>query len=66
MGRGASHNNKLYKAGLRAEGVVPELRGKKVKGGENDVFYWIKPNEDRYVRFEEGDWKKLSMGSVRL
>ncbi len=66
VGGGASHNNKQDKIGLRAEGVVPELRGTKVKGGENDVFYWIKPDEERYVRFEEDDWKLLSAGRVRL
>ena len=66
VGGGASHNNKQDKVALRAEGVVPELRGTKVKGGEKDVFYWIKPNEDRYVRFEEEDWTKLSTGGVRL
>ncbi|KAL6716355.1 long-chain fatty acid transporter fat1 [Lecanora helva] len=50
-------NNKQQKAALRNEGVDPvKVRGEKI--------YWLR--EGKYVAFEEGDWKSLSAGRVKL
>ncbi|KAL9637806.1 MAG: hypothetical protein Q9164_001969 [Protoblastenia rupestris] len=70
VGERGSHNNKQDKVGLRAEGLDPGLRGSKVKGGEMDQLFWLKPNvyvgSQEYTRFEDGDWRNLVGGTARL
>ena len=66
VGGAASHTNKQDKVALRAEGVDPSKRGTKVAGGEDDEIYWIYPKSDRYVRFEDKDWRNLVIGTARL
>ena len=66
VGSAASHNNKQDKIKLRAEGIDPGLKGKKVLGGEGDEVWWIPPREERYVRFEEKDWDSLVTEKARL
>lgn len=66
VGGAASHNNKQNKVALRAEGVDPSKKGSKVAGGEEDEMYWISPKSDRYVRFEDREWRNLVGGTARL
>ena len=66
VGEAASHNNKQDKVALRSEGVDPSQKGSKVAGGETNELYWIPPQSDRYVRFEEKDWSSLVEGTARL
>ena len=66
VGGAASHNNKQNKVSLRAEGVDPSKKGSKVPGGEGNQIYWISPNSDRYVRFQEKDWLNVVGGIARL
>ena len=50
-------NNKQQKAVLRSEGVDPaKVRGEKI--------FWLR--EGNYVEFREDDWKRLSLGNVKL
>ena len=66
IGGAASHVNKQDKVALRAEGVDPSKKGSKVAGGEGDEIYWITPKSDRYVRFEDDDWRSLVRGTAKL
>ena len=66
IGRTASHNNKQNKVALRAEGVDPSKKGSKVPGGEKDQLFWISPQSDRYVRFEDKAWLDIVQGTARL
>ena len=66
VGRAASHNNKQDKVALRAEGVDPSKKGSKAAGGEEDKIYWLSPKSDKYVRFEDRDWRNLVGGTARL
>ena len=62
----ATHNNKQDKVRLRAEGVDPSLQGTKVKGGESDEIFWLRPKATEYVPFQPDDWEGLSSGRARL
>ena len=66
VGGAASHNNKQSKVALRAESVDPSKRGSLVSGGEKDQLYWISPQSDRYIRFEDQDWQNIVRGTSRL
>ena len=66
LGSMAIHNNKQNKLPLREEGVNPASRGSKVAGGGKDQIFWIPPNAESYVKFEEKDWQSLVEGKVRL
>lgn len=66
VGGAASHNNKQNKVALRAEGIDPSKKGSKVMGGGGDENYWMSPKSDKYVRFEDKDWRNLVGGTARL
>lgn len=66
VGGAASHTNKQDKNALRTEGVDPSKKGSKVAGGEGDDIYWINPKSDRYVHFEDEDWRNLVGGTAKL
>lgn len=66
VGGAASHNNKQSKVSLRAEGIDPSKKGSKVAGGEGDEIYWASPKSDKYVRFENKDWRNLVGRTARL
>lgn len=53
----ATGNNKQQKAGLRKEGVNPSIMGE-------DKLVWLKG--ERYVPFEDQQWRELRGGRVRL
>lgn len=56
-------NNKQQKTSLRKEGI--DLRSIK-KAGYSDRLYWLKPGNNRYVRFKENDLQSLEGRKVRL
>ena len=66
IGGAASHNNKQDNVALRSEGVERSQKGSKVPGGKNDQVYWITPESDRYIIFEDEDWSSLTGGTARL
>ena len=66
IGGAASHNNKQNKTALRTEGVDPRKKGSKVTGGEGNEVYWMSSKSDRYVRFENTDWRNVVGGTARL
>jgi acyl-CoA synthetase (AMP-forming)/AMP-acid ligase II len=49
--------NKQQKHVVRTQGVDPD----KV---DNDVLYWLK--DGTYVKFNQGDWKELNAGRIKL
>lgn len=60
------HNNKQNKVGLREEGADPAKRGTKEKSGKDDVFYWVPPRKEQYVRFTDLDWDRIAKGEAKL
>jgi hypothetical protein len=59
------HNDKQIKVPLRKEGVNP----KRVADGElgkEGVLMWLPSGGDRYMPFEERDWKDVEGGTARL
>lgn len=66
VGGAASHTYKQDKVALRAEGVDPSKKGSKLAGGETNEIFWISPKSDKYVLFEDEDWKNLVGGTARL
>jgi acyl-CoA synthetase (AMP-forming)/AMP-acid ligase II len=59
-------NQKQNKAPLREEGMEIDKFGTKVVGGGDDIVMWMKPGEDRYVRFTMGDLEALRAGKTLL
>ncbi|KAH6024708.1 hypothetical protein HBI83_070450 [Parastagonospora nodorum] len=59
-------NQKQNKGPLREEGIELDKYGSKVPGGKDDVVMWMKPKEERYVRFTMEDLEKLRGGGVML
>lgn len=59
-------NQKQNKAPLREEGMEIDKFGTKVVGGGNDVVMWMKPGENRYVRFTMADLEALRAGKTLL
>ena len=59
------HNNKQNKVPLRKEGVDPK-RVAEGEAGKQDVLMWLPPGGDRYVPFQESDWKGIEGGKARL
>lgn len=59
-------NQKQNKAPLREEGMEIDKFGTKVVGGGDDVVMWMKPGEDRYVRFTMSDLEALRAGKTLL
>jgi hypothetical protein len=51
---------------LREEGMEIDKFGTKVVGGGNDVVMWMKPGENRYVRFTMADLEALRAGKTLL
>ena len=66
VGSMSSHNNKQNKVPLRQEGIDPNLKGSKMKGGERDQVYWLAPKAAQYVPFTERDWENLIAGKAKL
>ncbi|CAK4029057.1 Very long-chain fatty acid transport [Lecanosticta acicola] len=50
---------KHQKVALRNEGVDPSKVG-------DDVLFWMPQGSEKYVRFDKGDWEKISSGSAKL
>jgi len=59
------HNNKQNKVPLRNEGVDPEKIASGA-AGPNDIVMWAPPGADKYVPFQESDWKAIVGGQRRL
>lgn len=59
-------NQKQNKAPLRNEGIEIDKYGSKVVGGADDVVMWMKPGEDRYVKFTLEDLEALRSGKILL
>lgn len=60
------HNHKQNKVPLRKEGVDPNLVGKEVQDGKEDLFLWLPQKGDQYIAFEPKHWKELEAGQARL
>jgi acyl-CoA synthetase (AMP-forming)/AMP-acid ligase II len=50
---------KHQKVALRNEGVDPTKLG-------TDEVWWIEPGEEKYKRFEKGDWDRICSGAAKL
>ena len=61
-----THNNKQNKTQLREEGVDPSMKGTKVPTGAADQMYWLPPERDTYVPFEDVHWEQIKAGSLKL
>jgi acyl-CoA synthetase (AMP-forming)/AMP-acid ligase II len=59
-------NQKQNKAPLRNEGIEIDKYGSKVIGSASDVVMWLKPGQDRYVRFTMDDLEALRSGKILL
>ncbi|EUC41554.1 hypothetical protein COCMIDRAFT_105874 [Bipolaris oryzae ATCC 44560] len=59
-------NQKQNKTPLRNEGIEIDKYGSKVVGGADDVVMWMKPGEDRYVKFTLEDLETLRSGKITL
>lgn len=66
VGAMAIFNNKQNKRPLRDEGVDPELRGMKTTDGKKDQVFWLPPQGDIYIKFENKDWDSLNRGAAKL